>query len=206
MKKGKIYNCIKCEKEITKRIKKMCQFCYYKHLSLNKPKKNYYFKQSDKNKLKKQEKFNTLKPYFDYHLENIKKKLYCENCGCKIKGNISNIAHVLPKRKYGGNPEIMDDINNYLYLCSSFDGIDCHSHYDSRQATSRVYNMLVWKIAVQRYLTFKNKVSYNKYVENFENYIENDSCKNCKCGHDYIDHVTLYYDCSKCDCEEYINE
>lgn len=165
----KLYPCNECGTKVKIRSKGLCSFCRYKQKGS--PLKRYVLRQTIKNKLKKQKKAEILKNFFEFHLENIKKRPYCDNCGCKLSCNIANVAHILPKRA-SANPEVMDNIDNCLYLCASVNGeIGCHDKFDKIQATYKVYLMPCWEKAVEKYLTFKDKVRYNKYVSNFEDYL-----------------------------------
>lgn len=168
---NKLYKCNECQTLVKIRSKGLCSYCSFK--SKGSQVKIYKIKQqSAKNKEKRKNKQEIMRPYWEYHLENIQIHPHCENCGCNINGNIMNIAHILPKRNFGGNPEVSFELENCAYLCSSFDGIDCHSRFDRIATTSKVYLMPVWEKMIKRYLMFKDKVlKYNKYVEIFENYI-----------------------------------
>ena len=166
--KNKLYPCKKCNKEVKIRSKSLCTYCRY--LEKGSLLKKYISKQTLKTRRKKKQKAEIMKPFWEYHLENVKNNPYCENCGVKIQGNICNIAHIIPKRS---DVIIMDNLNNCIYLCSSFDGIDCHSKFDSIQSIPKVYLMPVWKIAVKRYFIFREECSkLSRYTENFENYIK----------------------------------
>lgn len=166
----KLYPCKKCGTQVRIRSKGLCPICRSKERS---PKiKSYVIKQTSKNKIKRENKSQILKNFFQYHLAEIQKTPYCENCGTSLNCNLMNIAHILPKRNTA-NPEVMDHYNNFMYLCSSFDGIGCHEKYDRVQGNAKVYLMSVFSKAVERYLTFRNLVKYNKYVEVFEEYIKN---------------------------------
>lgn len=163
--KFKLYKCKGCDKDFPILSKGLCPRCY----SLKHPlQKKYKLKKTNKTTRNIKEK-EQLKNYYLYHLSKIKTKPFCENCGIKIQGSISNIAHILPKRK-SANPEVMDNLNNYLYLCSPFDinTNDCHSKYDRIQTTNDVCLMICYSIAKKRYLTFNSNLRYNKYTKIFE--------------------------------------
>lgn len=171
MNNRKLYKCNSCSKEVPIRSKGLCSYCSFK--SKGSQTKNYTIKQqTEKNREKKRNKTELMKPYWEYHLENSKINPYCENCGCRIQCNINNIAHIIPKRS---DSLIMDNLQNCAYLCASINGgkeIGCHEHFDRIAGTSSVYLMPVWKKMVERYLTFKDKVlKYNKYIEMFEDYL-----------------------------------
>lgn len=170
----KLYPCVKCRKEVPIRSKNMCPYC--RSLDKESTVKRYILKQSSKNRTKKQDKSELMRPFWEYHLENMQRiGATCENCGCRIQGNICNIAHILPKRNFGGNPEVAHELNNCLYLCTSINAgneIGCHDRYDRIQATSKVYLMNSWVKCIEKYLTFRDKVvKYNKYVEVFETWM-----------------------------------
>lgn len=163
----KLYKCKECDNECPILSKGLCPKCY----SLKYPlQKKYKLKTIKANKVSRNSiEKEQLKKYYLYHLSKIKIKPFCENCGIKIQGTISNIAHILPKRK-SANPEVMSNINNYLYLCSPFDidTNDCHSKYDRIQTTDDIYLMNCFSIAKKRYLTFNINLKYNKYTKIFE--------------------------------------
>lgn len=163
----KLYKCNRCDREVYIRSRGLCQRCRYLQRVENNEIKTKIKRDNSNRK-------EILSEFFNYHLEQIKKNPYCENCGGYINSGICNIAHILPKRKMGGNPEVMGELNNCLYLCSSFDktDMDCHSRYDRIQGSSKVYLMSCFSKAVEKYLTFKDQVRYNKYVSVFEDYLK----------------------------------
>src|SRR6478736_509819 len=103
----KLYKCDKCNKEVAVRSKGLCSYCRNKEKPLKK-----VFKIRTKAESKK------LSAFFIKHIEQIKKNPICDNCGSKLQGSHFEVAHILPKRKTGGNPEVADNENNALYLCS----------------------------------------------------------------------------------------
>ncbi len=170
----KLYTCNECQILVPIRSKGLCKMCRYKQKGSQV--KQYTIKrQTDKNKIKKQNKREILEPFYKYHIEKVAQNPYCMNCGCRIQGNLNNLAHLLPKR-FGGNPELMGELDNCLYLCASVNGgqeIGCHEKMDRIQGSSQFYLMPCFKKALEHYLTFRNKVvKYNKYVEIFEDYIK----------------------------------
>ena len=70
-----------------------------------------------------------LPEFFQKHIEIIKlEKKCCEECGVKLVGDVSEVAHRLPKSTFK-SVQCSDD--NVLYLCSWKSGGDnCHSKYD----------------------------------------------------------------------------
>lgn len=67
-----------------------------------------------------------LPEFFKKHIEIARKK-YCTNCGEKLKGDVSEIAHRLPKSTF---KSIMCDDDNVVYLGGRFSNCGCHSLYD----------------------------------------------------------------------------
>jgi hypothetical protein len=84
--------------------------------------KNY----SEKGLKKRKEERACLPEFFKKHIEIAKNK-FCENCGEKLKGEVSEIAHRLPKSTF---KSIMCDDDNVVYLGGRFSSCGCHSLYD----------------------------------------------------------------------------
>lgn len=172
---NKLYQCKEegCENKQPILSKGYCNF--HKNKQLSPKMKHYIAKSTSKNRLKKKEKSELMRPFWEFHLENVEKNPFCENCGCKIQGNINNLAHILPKRNFGGNPEVSNHPSNCIYLCASINGGEetgCHDRFDKISATTKVYLMNCWEKCVNKYLTFRQLCKYNKYVENLEQWIK----------------------------------
>jgi hypothetical protein len=75
---------------------------------------------------KRKEERSGLSEFFERHIEIAKSK-YCTNCGEKLKGDVSEIAHRLPKSTF---KSIMCDDQNVVYLGGRFSNCGCHSLYD----------------------------------------------------------------------------
>jgi hypothetical protein len=148
----------------------MCRFHYSQ--SKGTPTKKYKIQQqTKKNKEKKRNKTQLMRPFWEYHLDNMQRtNAVCENCGCKITKGIVNIAHIIPKSSHIC---VMDDLNNVMYLCASIENnIGCHDKYDRIQNTPQVYLMPVFVKAVERYKLFRDKIDkYSKQVAIFEQWI-----------------------------------
>ena len=67
-----------------------------------------------------------LPEFFKKHIEIAKTKC-CENCGEKLKGEVSEIAHRLPKSYF---KSIQCDDDNVVYLGGRFSNCGCHALYD----------------------------------------------------------------------------
>ena len=69
-----------------------------------------------------------LAEFFIRHIEKIKKeRLSCANCGEKLKGDVSEVCHRLPKSTF---KSIQCDDENVIYLGGRFSKCGCHSKYD----------------------------------------------------------------------------
>lgn len=170
----KLYKCKfeGCETQQAILSKGLCN--YHRNLDKGSVVKRYHLKQQTaKTREKRRNRGALLEVFFRHHLEKVKLSPFCDNCGCRIQGNIANIAHILPKRS-SANPEVMDELQNAIYLCASVNGEKgCHERFDSIQGSPQVYLMPCWKKSVDRYLTFKEKVvNYNKYVKVFEEWLD----------------------------------
>ena len=84
--------------------------------------KKYSKKGLEKRKLERQ----WLPEFFQKHIEIAKTKC-CENCGEKLKGEVSEIAHRLPKSFF---KSIQCDDDNVVYLGGRFSNCGCHALYD----------------------------------------------------------------------------
>ena len=65
--------------------------------------------------------------FFQKHIEIAKTK-YCEECGERLRGDVSEIAHVLPKSKF---KSISTNDLNVIYLCGLYSSNNCHSCFDN---------------------------------------------------------------------------
>lgn len=166
----KLYPCNNCGRKVQIRSKGLCPSCRQrdreKSGELSKP--NYRIPKITKKTLeKKRKKKAELDPFFEYQINRIiSKGLYCENeCGTKLQGLRTEVAHILPKRENGGHPEVRSNLDNALYMC-----VDCHTKFDNNQLdVEKIKTFPVWKKAVERYQKFKHLiVRFSKYIEVLE--------------------------------------
>ena len=69
-----------------------------------------------------------LSEFFIRHVNKIKtEKLHCANCEEKLKGDVSEVAHRLPKSTF---KSIQCDDDNVVYLGGRFSSCGCHNLYD----------------------------------------------------------------------------
>lgn len=104
--------------------------------------------------------------FYREHTE-VAAKTFCDNCGRKLSGNVSEIAHILPKNVF---KSVATHPLNVLYLCSNLTyGTDgCHDLYDSSWSVAKMMN--VWPTAVERYKHFKDDIEERipKILNHFE--------------------------------------
>jgi len=85
-------------------------------------------KYSKKGLEKRKEDRACLSEFFIRHVEKIKtERLCCANCGEKLKGDVSEVAHRLPKSTFK-SVQCLDE--NVVYLGGRFSSCGCHSLYD----------------------------------------------------------------------------
>lgn len=68
-----------------------------------------------------------LPEFFKKHIEIARGKC-CEECGNKLKGNVTEIAHILPKQYF---KSVMCSDLNVLYLCGLYSDNNCHNNFDN---------------------------------------------------------------------------
>ncbi len=83
-------------------------------------------KYSKKGLEKRKEERACLPEFFQRHIEIAKTKC-CANCGERLRGDVSEVAHRLPKSFF---KSIMCDDENVVYLGGRFSSCGCHSLYD----------------------------------------------------------------------------
>lgn len=117
-------------------------------------------KSTAKGSQKRKEERKRLPDFFNNAIEELKSKPICQNCGCTIKYWLNpthNVAHILSKRRY---KSVMDELYNYVLLCTEKDGDNmCHEKFDNKVA-ERV-NMNVFQLALNKYKKFSDKCLEN---------------------------------------------
>lgn len=94
--------------------------------------------------------------FFQKHIQIIKEnKLCCEECGERLKGDISEIAHILPKSTF---KSIATNDNNVLYLCGMWSVSQCHSNYDNLP-TIKVKEMKIFGKVSERFRILEEEVA-----------------------------------------------
>lgn len=119
-------------------------------------------KYSKKGLEKRKEERKDFPEFFQKHI-GIAKTKYCEECGEKLKGNASEIAHVLPKSYF---KSVATEDSNILYLCGIFSKNNCHSNYDNFPA-EKVKQMNIYpkvqEVFKQLEQNITEKINYKVY-------------------------------------------
>jgi hypothetical protein len=107
---------------------------------------------------KRKEERSGLPEFFQKAIEELSRKPFCQNCGCKINYGfypVNNVAHILSKRLY---KSVMSNHNNRVFLCTMKDdaGNGCHEQFDG-PLSNRV-GMQVFDEAVRKFSLFKDEV------------------------------------------------
>lgn len=83
------------------------------------------------------------KEFFERHISIIKKEgLTCKECGCKLKGSVREIAHILPKSYF---KSISKNDKNIIYLCEEH-----HTEFDNR-SNDFVKSMKIFPEVTERF-------------------------------------------------------
>lgn len=70
-----------------------------------------------------------LKEFFEECISQIKKEnLRCAECNEKLKGHVSEVAHILPKSSFRS---IQTNKLNWIPLCGMYSINQCHTNFDS---------------------------------------------------------------------------
>lgn len=109
-----------------------------------------------------------LQLFFFKHINAIKReRILCGECGERLKGDFSEVAHILPKSKF---KSIATNDDNVIYLCGWQSNNNCHGKLDN----SSIEDVKQMKIYPQLQHAFelleneiKEKISWKTY-ERFE--------------------------------------
>lgn len=106
--------------------------------------------------------------FFIKHINIIKDEhRKCENCKQSLRGNASEVAHILSKSKH---LEVSTNDDNVIYLCGMFTDSGCHAEFDNTLAKRR--EMSVFILAAERYELIKHLVvEQSSESRQFEEYL-----------------------------------
>ena len=114
-------------------------------------------KYSKKGLEKRKEERACLPEFFQRHIEIAKTKC-CANCGEKLKGDVSEVAHRLPKSLF---KSIMCDDENVVYLGGRFSSCGCHSLYDGTNEQLQSLSIFLAEKEIIKKLLEKVTEKYN---------------------------------------------
>lgn len=96
--------------------------------------------------------------FFEKHVNNIiRNKEICRECGCRLKGNVSEVAHILPKQTF---KSISTEDDNVVYLCSWQSENNCHSKFDDGN-DEVVHNMKIYPYIQEKVKNLMEKITEN---------------------------------------------
>lgn len=98
-----------------------------------------------------------LPEFFKKHIEIARGKS-CANCGEWLKGDVSEIAHRLPKSFF---KSVMCDDDNVVYLGGRFSSCGCHSLYDGTNEQLQSLNIFSAEKEIVKKLLEKITENYN---------------------------------------------
>lgn len=121
-------------------------------------------KYSKKGLEKRQEERKDFPKFFQRHINKIKtEKLCCEECGCRLLGDVSEVAHCLPK---GYFKSVSTNDYNILYLCGYKSPNNCHSKFDDG-SNENIKKLLVFSKISRIFAELKEivteKINYKVY-------------------------------------------
>lgn len=78
---------------------------------------------------KRKEERKDFPEFFKKHIQIVQnERRCCEECGDPLKGNVTEIAHILPKQIY---KSVSTNDENVIYLCGLYSENNCHSNFDN---------------------------------------------------------------------------
>ena len=100
-----------------------------------------------------------LSEFFIRHVNKIKtEKLHCANCGEILRGDVSEVAHRLPKSTF---KSIQCDDDNVVYLGGRFSSCGCHNLYDGTNEQLQSLNIFSAEKEIVKELLEKVTEKYN---------------------------------------------
>lgn len=105
--------------------------------------------------------------FFQKHIKRIKDtKACCEECGARLKGHVSEVAHILPKSTF---KSIATDDENVIYMCGMYSENQCHTNFDTF-SVKKFRKMLVFNKVSLIFDNLKNKVKEKINYKIYERY------------------------------------
>lgn len=108
-----------------------------------------------------------LPEFYRKHINKIKtEKIQCEECGGRLRGHASEVAHILPKSYY---KSVATKDSNILYLCGMFSDNRCHSKFDELPM-KEVWKMKVFEKAKERFNMLKESAEEKLTYKTIDRY------------------------------------
>ena len=108
---------------------------------------------------KRKAEIECLSEFFIRHVNKIKtEKLHCANCGEILRGDVSEVAHRLPKSTF---KSIQCDDDNVVYLGGRFSSCGCHNLYDGTNEQLQSLNIFSAEKEIVKELLEKVTEKYN---------------------------------------------
>lgn len=107
--------------------------------------------------------------FYQKHIQIIKtEKRRCLECGAKLRGNASEVAHILPK---GTFKSVATNDENVIYLCGMQSVNQCHTNFDTF-SVEKFQKMLVFNQVSAIFAKLEDLVTekiswkiYDKYLK-----------------------------------------
>lgn len=104
---------------------------------------------------KRQEERKGFPEFYSKHISFIKEnKVCCAECGTRLIGDVSEVAHILDK---GYFKSVSTNDDNIVYLCSWKSNNNCHSKFDN--SSIEVFkDMLIYTFVCNKFTEIKDLV------------------------------------------------
>ncbi len=113
-------------------------------------------KYSNKSLEKRKEDRKDFPEFFQKHIQNIRNNsLCCEECGSRLRGDVSEIAHILPKSTF---KSISTNDKNVIYLCGMWSEKQCHTNYDNF-SLDKVKEMKIFPRVVEIFKELESEIT-----------------------------------------------
>ncbi|MFT5662608.1 MAG: hypothetical protein ACI9TV_003265 [Sulfurimonas sp.] len=107
--------------------------------------------------------------FFEKHVGIIKNtSACCAECGARLKGHVSEIAHILPK---GYFKSVATNDENVVYMCGMYSTSQCHTNFDNFPI-DKFQEMLVFSQISHIFAELEEKITekinykvYDKYIK-----------------------------------------
>lgn len=116
------------------------------------PLKKYNKKSVDKRKGERKD----YPEFYKRHVQIIKdSKLFCEECGHQLIGDVSEVCHILPKSNFKSIATLDENIK---YLCSWKSKNNCHALFDNG-TNEQIKQMKIFNSVVETFELIKREVT-----------------------------------------------